>query len=253
MEQFDAIVLAGGSIGGEYSAAAGTSIKAMVPVGDSTVMARVLRALEASGRIAAMCIVGPPEVSCLATDPIGFVSAPGSAPRNVLAGLDLCTSSASRVLICASDTPLITGAAICNLLDRAPLEAEQANPVVFGDDFTGAYPGAPATYVSLAGTPPTGGPVTIGSQLIVTKDIIRRNISLFDTLFSRRKSQFGLAQILGPAFVLKLMARQLTITDIEVRASSLTGCHCCAVPGCSPDLAFDIDKLEEWQDALTRI
>jgi hypothetical protein len=54
-----------------------------------------------------------------------------------------------------------------------------------------------------------------------------------------------MASILGPGLACRLLLRRLRVTDLETRASALTGSRCLAVPDCLPELAFDIDRLTD--------
>lgn len=252
VERFDAIILAGGRIDGEYAQAAGTTVKALVRIGSSTILHRVLEAVSGSARVDRVAVVGPRETNTDLTSSQTWTSEHRSALENVLAGLDALkiggASTSDRVLICASDTPMLTASAIDELLTSAHSEADLAIPVVSADTYLSAYPHSPATFIRLR-----GGRYTVGSQIVARKQAMLRNSALFERMFRRRKSQLAMAALVGPVAILEFLAGRLTIADIEARASSITGCAARCVMNSAPELAFDVDELDEWRDACARL
>jgi len=245
--QLDAIVMAGGRISGTYARETGATIKALVPVGDGCALSATLGALAQCSRLVKICVVGPPDVEAVTGRRCHYVPEGKSVLENLIAGLDCCPGGASHVLLCASDTPMLTTHVVDDLLDNFPECAEFALPVVSAAGFRAAFPGAPATFVSLA-----TGQVTIGSQIVADKAALRRRLDLFEAMYARRKSQIAMARMLGASFILKLFIGRLKIEDIEEKLCAMTQSRCSAIMGASPELAFDIDTLEEWRDACRR-
>jgi len=62
--------------------------------------------------------------------------------------------------------------------------------------------------------------------------------------------QCGMAMLLGPKFVWDYLNKKLTVTDIEKKITQMVKINGTAVPGSPPELAFDIDYLEDYHYAL---
>ena len=235
----DAIILAGGRISGAYARAAGTSVKALAPVGAVPLLQRVLEALRAAETVGRICVVGPECLRPLGAPGVVWQSESGTALANLRAGLErLGVDGSDRVLICASDLPFLGAASLNDFLRRAPEEADVALPVVRRETFTDAFPGNWGIYVRLS-----EGAFTAGSQLLVRPGALLENLPLVRRLFEQRKNQLGMARTLGAGMLWRLVTRRLTVSEIETRARALTGCHCAAVLDCRPELAFDVDNM----------
>lgn len=242
MQPVDAVVMAGGRISGPYAEAAGTEIKGLVRVGGEPVARRVVEALFGAPGIGRVCVVGPEELTeALASGGQLWAPERGPALDNVRAGLERLGSECSeRVLLCGSDVPLIDVASIQDFLERAPDQADICLPAVRREHFTTLFPGSANMYVPLREGWHTGG-----SQYLIRPLALEKNEPLLRELFARRKSQLGMARSLGLGVAWKLVTRRLTIAELEDRARSLTGCDCKAVMECRPELAYDIDSLDD--------
>ncbi|MCC2667948.1 MAG: hypothetical protein K0Q72_419 [Armatimonadetes bacterium] len=241
----DAILMAGGRISGEYAQAAGTEIKALVSVAGQPVLRRVAEALHAAPGIGRVCVVGPVAVRAEVAGLAEWQPETETAFGNFQAGAEfLGTAGSDRVLLCGTDTPCLTPAAIQDFLQRAPDQADICLALVGRERFEQRFAEGRWVYVPLA-----DGHFTGGSQFLVRPRVLIENAHLIQRLFSQRKSQLGMAATLGLSCVIKLLLRRLRVSDLEARASFLTGCHCRAVPDCAPELALDIDNQAEWEYA----
>ncbi len=238
------IVFAGGRIDGAFAETVQTNVKALVRIGEVTMLETVLRALQACESVGEVLVVGPQEIR----DVLGsakFILEAGSAVGNLEAGLR-AMAAVDRVLLCGSDLPFLTEDALSDFLLRSPEDAQCAMPVVTRLDFEAVFSAAPNIYVPLA-----EGPVTVGSQFLIRPDALLQRIPLLRSLFKKRKSQIAMATTLGPSFIFKLLTRRLTIPVIEKRMSDIGGCACRAVLGCRPELGFDIDNLQSYTFAVS--
>jgi hypothetical protein len=59
-----------------------------------------------------------------------------------------------------------------------------------------------------------------------------------------------MARLLGPVFLLRFLARRLTIPEAEARASQITGCQCRVLMDADPRLSCDVDHLADYEYAL---
>lgn len=243
----DVILMAGGRISGEYAEAAGTTVKALAPLGGEPIVRKVARALREVPGLGRVCVVGPGEVRDAVEGLCEWEPERESALGNFQAGLArLQPAEHSRVLLCGTDVPTLVSHALEDFLVRAPDEGDIWMPVVHREAFDTRYPEGRWVYVPLA-----DGQFTAGSQFLVRPRAVLNNLPLIEELFARRKSQIAMAGRLGFPFLFKLLTRRLRVHELEARASALTGCRCRAVLNCHPELAFDIDNLAEWQYANT--
>jgi molybdopterin-guanine dinucleotide biosynthesis protein A len=249
----DAVVLAGGRISGLYARAAGTEIKALAPLRGSPLLRIVTDALRRTAGIERICVVGPEAVRDVIGAECIWEEETGSALDNVRAGIERLGRvpsgrGESPLLICGSDLPALDPPSLEDFLRRAPAEADICLPLVRRETFVAAFPGNLGIYMRLA-----EGAFTAGSLGLARPRAVLENMPLFRSLHHRRKTQIGMAQMLGTKVVWKLLCRRLSLSDIEARLSTVAGCRCRAVPDCRPELAFDIDNLldlryiEKWQ------
>ena len=238
----DAIVLAGGRIDGEYAAAVGSEVKALAPVRGRACGARVVDALLAAEWVGRIVVVGPEMVVPALPEGCTWVEESDSAYGNVHAGLNaLQPGEGDQVLLCGADVPALTSEALDDFIQRAPLDADFCLPVVRRERYLNAFPGSKNLYVRLA-----EGRFTGGSQYAVQPRAVRENEPILRELVRQRKSQLGMIKTFGLRFIWRLLTGRLTIPELEQRASELTASRCRAVPDCHPELAYDIDTLEDW-------
>lgn len=250
--QIPAVVTAGGRLSGPLAEAAGTTIKALAPVGGAPLIEPMLRALAATPGVGQAVIVGPTrELAVLngVAATVARIEEGATGTENMRRGLEAVEAEAGEghVLLCTSDMPFIEAGAIAWLLDNAPRDADIVYPVIRRADYDAAFPGSPNTWARLAGTEYTGG-----SILLVRPAAIRRNLALIEQVFHARKSQIGMAGLLGVPFVIRFLTGTLTVPQAEARACALTGCSCRALVGAPPQLAVDIDTLADYQWATAR-
>jgi len=91
---------------------------------------------------------------------------------------------------------------------------------------------------------------TTGCAYVIGVEALRRARPYIERVFENRKSKIGMARLLGPTFVFKWLTNRLRVPDIERKVSTLLGVQGAAVPHSPPELAFDIDYLEDYQYAL---
>lgn len=241
------IVLAGGRIHGEYAAATGTEVKAVVSVGDRPCVTRVVEALHTGEWVGRMVVVGPEVVREALPEGCPWVPESDSAYENVRVGLEaLGHDPQEQVLLCGADVPCLSAPALDDFILRSPVEGEFCLPVVRREHFQSAFPGSENIYVRLR-----EGHFTGGSQYLIQPRSVLENEPILRELVRQRKSQIGMVKTFGIHFILKLVTGRLTIPELERRASELTRSHCRAVPDCEPELAFDIDNLRD-RDYLDR-
>lgn len=250
MSKYDVIIPAGGRLNEAFSKVVGTQSKALIKFDGRSILERTITALRESGRVERIVLVGSSAV-------IENIDARGAdetlregatGPENIFRGLDHLAKLGSitdRIVICACDLPFIAPDAITKFLDRCPDRKDFCIPLVSEDDFAEAFPQATATFVQL-----TDGSFTTGGLFCVTPAGLRKAIHHIDHLFMHRKSKLGMAKLLGWGFAFRLLTRKLAVRDIEAKVVEILECTGAAVLDCPPELALDVDYVEDYHYAV---
>jgi len=249
----DVILPAGGRISGSFAAAAGTGVKALIPVGGRTVLERTLAALRGTGRVGRIVVIGPAEVAAhpaaRAADAV-LPEGGSTGPANIVRGIEWLRDAsggrhAERVLVVTTDLPFLTPEAINSFLDACPSDLDACVPVVRRDEFEARFPGSSGTYVRLR-----DGQWAIGCAFLVNPAMVLGNRARIEGVFAARKSPIAMARLLGPLFIARLLFGRLTVGQIEQRCLDILGCTGAGVRGCPPELAFDIDRPGDYRYAV---
>lgn len=242
----DIVLPAGGRISGSFAEAAGTEFKALTMWQGSTLLSKTILSLRRSGVANRIVVVGPDEVMAEAAD-LGAecIKEGNSGPDNLFLGLQKIleeqTAASGKVLICASDLPMLSSDSILWFVRNSPADADITVPVITASSYESAYPKSGSVYVPLK-----DGAATMGCLFLIQPAAIMNQRQKIDEAFSSRKSQWNTFRMLGPMFLLKYITRQLTISDIEQRCEAILGWRGRAVRNAPPDLACDIDSCEDY-------
>ncbi|MDQ7821611.1 MAG: nucleotidyltransferase family protein [Candidatus Eremiobacteraeota bacterium] len=245
-EPIPAVITAGGLISGGFASEAGTAIKAMVRIGERTLLEGTIEALKESGVVSAVALVAPGELegACEARSADAFIEADHDGVENIRKALTHY-SQAPRVLFCTSDLPFINGAAVRDFVARSPEHAVVTYPVFSKDEIDPAIrPGVPS-YLSLKEGLYTGGSVFC---LKVAPCLGR--IDEIGKAFRARKSPLAMARILGLKIILKFLLGSCSLDDIVARVERIMGGACALIRGCDAGITVDIDDLHSYHFAL---
>lgn len=238
MEIFDAVILAAGRLSARVAERAGVEIKALLKVGDTTPLRAIVAAMRAAPSIGRIIVVAP---SALRESPQGvkvdvWVDELASGDENAVAGLQ--AAHTRRAVLSASDVPFVEASHVTDFLARVPADADFAYPVYERAEFLSVFPGGRTSFARVGETQWTGG-----SVCLVNVELALRNAALLRRCFTARKSQLGMASLLGVRVMLRYASGRLKVTDIERRLSGLTRGKAVAVRGAHPALAMDCDSL----------
>jgi hypothetical protein len=227
-------------------------MKALIPLGGRTLLERTLAVLRATGRIERMVVVGPPEVADHAAVRGASAVLPEgpSGSDNVLRGLEWLVAArdehqAERALLVTTDLPFLTPTAVTGFLDACPPELDICLPLFTRQEVQARFPKSAPFCVGLR-----DGDWLIGCAFLLNPQAILDNRALIERVFAARKNPFAMARLLGPRFIARYLTRQLTVAHIEQRSLGLLGCTGRGIRGCSPELAFDIDRARDYIYAL---
>jgi CTP:molybdopterin cytidylyltransferase MocA len=250
--KIDAVLPAGGRITDELRRDVGAGLKALLPLGEETLLEHTLRALRATGRVRRIVVIGPDELVPHAGLADLVLPDAASGARNVLRGLTWLRKAngpaeADRALIVTTDLPFLTPSAVTGFLDACPAELDLCVPVLDRPEFEARFPGSPRRYVRLR-----DGEWIIGCTLLVNPTALARNREMVERVFAARRSQLGMARLLGAWFTLRFVTKRLGVGQIERKCLDLLGCTGGAIRGCEPEVAFDVDYPDDYRYAVAR-
>lgn len=250
----DVILPAGGRISGEFAAATGVGVKALIEIGGRTVLQRTIDALRATGQVRRAIVIGPDEIRqhpCSQSADAVLPEGGDSGPANIIRGIEWLRetdgSRADRVLIVTTDLPFLTPEAISTFIDSCPSDVDLCAALVSRKSFEERFPGSVNPYVKLA-----DGDWTLGCGFLVNPEAIETNRDHVERVFAARKSQIGMARLLGLGFIIQLVTHRLTVGRVEARARQMLGCSGKGIPGSPPEFAFDMDHIGEYRYAIAR-
>jgi len=249
----DALLPAGGRITGEFRQRAGVELKALIKFQDVSILERTIKALRGVDRVGKIVVVGPRAAHAEAINCVAAVDALDEADTgsaNVLLGLEWLQSQQNRadhVLVAATDMPFITPASVDGFLNQCPIDKDICVPVVERIPFERIYPGLVRTDTHLA-----DGYFRVGGLYLLDPATLLRNRAHLEEQFAARKSNLKMARMAGFSTIVRYITRRLSTEDIVRRACEILKCTGAVVKDASPELAFDIDLLDEYEYALNR-
>lgn len=247
--KMDAIILAGGETPEKLKVALGVSApteRALLAINGRTTIDYILESLQSVSSIGNTVVVAGPStleaVKDLSPGVIG-VAAQRTLVENVMAGAG--ASSSSQLLICTCDIPLVTPETWREFLEAvASRNLEAAYCIASRQSVEETFPEGKRTYATL-----TDGTFTGGNAFVLPRANMEQLKGLIDAGYRARKNPLGLARLLGPGFVFKAVTKKLSIADLERKASQILKCRAGAVAMKDAGLAFDVDKMEDYQVA----
>ncbi len=251
MPGLDVVIPAGGQMEEDFVRVTGVRHKPLVKFNDKTVIRSTIEALKGSAQVGRIVVVGADAVidhpDCVLAD--ARLPEKGTGPRNIMAGIEqlqMMPSPPERVLIVTSDLPFLTPSSVDRFLELCERNIDFNVPLIERPDYEEAFPGAEATFVKLL-----DGEWTTGCMYEVSVKGFRTALSHVEEVFTRRKSKFKIAQMLGPKFVWDYLLKKLTVPDIEAKITDLLKVQGRAIPGSPPELAYDIDYVDDYKYAVS--
>jgi molybdopterin-guanine dinucleotide biosynthesis protein A len=238
----DAVVLAGGPRDAVSALAPEAPNKAFVPIAGITLVARTIAALRSAPGVGRIAVVAPPDTRREpALAQADEVRADGpSMTQSLRSGLNGFAPE-ELVLVCASDLPILSAAAIEEFLALARASsADLVYACVERRAHVAQFPGVPHTWARLRdGTFCGGGCVALRPRILPALD------GLLGRLGAARKNPLRLAAIFGPRVLFEYALGALTIARVERRASELLGWSAVAAICTHPEIAVNVDRAAD--------
>ena len=241
----NAVITAGGLVDGDFASRIGTDVKALAPLGQTTLLDLAIDAARGAGaqRIAVVGGEAVRERFDSKVDHIIDAAAEGS--ENVMRALAAWPSS--PLLYLTSDLPFVSADGVRAFLDRSAQYCVTM-PLAEAHAYERRFPDAPGHVVELGGERVANGNVFyLAPQAI---EPVRRWATRF---FDARKSKLRMAILLGIPLLLRFAARSLTIEAIERKAGRTLGVPVRAIRDADPGICYDVDTLAEYEYACTRL
>lgn len=238
-----AVVLAGGRSKPDLLAVTGVPNRAFLRIEGESILTRVVRALQGSGWVGKIYVVGvtPPEGCHFLPDKGDFV-------ENVLQATSVAPDE-QYLLYATADTPFLTPQAVADFVNRALQSgADMCYPIIPLELCAQQFPNMPRTALSLR-----EGAFTGGNLLLVRAGVVRRQADLLRRAFTARKSIWALARILGVIIILRVVLaklfspRLLSISHIKHRVQQLMNATAQEIVTEYAEIGVDIDKVEHLQ------
>jgi CTP:molybdopterin cytidylyltransferase MocA len=240
---YNAVVTAGGRVGGAFAQTIGTQVKALAPFAGSTLLHRTIAALREAG-VERIAVVGGEEVRAACAAQVEQIVAESEDGAENLRRALYAWDGDSPLLYATSDMPFVTGAAIREFLNATPSDT-LALPLTEWRDFERRFPHAPPFGITLAKEK-----VVNGGIFAIPGGSARRIESFARRFFDARKSPLRMARLTGPVLLLQFVFKRLSVTQLQYHAHRLLGVPARAVRYAPPELAYDVDVLEEYRYAL---
>ncbi|HMS54517.1 MAG TPA: NTP transferase domain-containing protein [Fimbriimonadaceae bacterium] len=253
MRKFDVIVPCGGTIDDEFARVVNTRTKALVKFEDVTILTTTIAALRKSPHVDRIVVIGPESVgdTDAAKKADEFLIEGKTGPENIFRGLDWLLKTPNpptEVMIVTGDLPFLTAESINKFVALCPQGKDICIPLISKEEFQDLYPRAEATFVGLR-----DGTWTTGCAYLATASGLQTAVHHINLVFKNRKSKLGMARLLGLGFVFKYLTKSLSVQDVEGKAKHLLGIEGVAVRGVPPELAYDIDDLDDYHYALSNL
>ena len=246
MQQYDAVVLAGGRAPW-LKELCGTEHRCLAPIAGRRMLDYILDALQKSGRVQRIVVAADAEAitQLEGTLPANVTTCPAESdmPATAYAAvMALGESGSQNVLFACDDIPLLTAAGVQDFIqqcERVPGKGIYYT-IIPKDACLKSYPDAKRTFGTV-----TDGTFTGGNLLLVGREVVLNSQKLTREIFSLRKSPLRLANWLGWSFILKAVFRRLSINEAEKRFSHIMHTPSKAIITNFAEIGMDVDKPED--------
>ncbi|HOX17617.1 MAG TPA: NTP transferase domain-containing protein [Spirochaetales bacterium] len=239
----DAVLLAGGGSDptDPLHELAGGRAKALLPIAGKSMGQWVLDALEATGRVGRIVVVGlGPDCGLRSLKIDAWLPDTGSLFGNARSGAEaiLSVGGGPLVLLASVDVPALLPSHVDWVVDRA-LETEDDfyYSVIDRAIMEREFPGSGRSYIRFRDREVCGGDLTV-----IRPAALAGSGSIWKRLTAGRKSSARIALSVGVDVLLKLLFRRLAVADAVRIASGRLGFRGRALDCPHAELGMDVDK-----------
>lgn len=236
MQRGAALILAG-SRGGEDPVArdAGVSDKALIALGETTMLARVVHAVRAAG-FARIGVSANSSAVRDETDRLGATPLDAAAGPSASAG-DALRLLGTPLLVTTGDHALLDPAWIRNFVARVPAEADVAVLLARRDAVEAAAPGSRRTYLRFA-----DGEWSGCNLFYLATPCSERVIALWQQVERDRKRPWRIVRRLGPGLLLRYLLGRLPLSMAIAHLGRCAGVNAVVIAATDGLAAVDVDK-----------
>lgn len=234
-----AIVLAGRKNTGRLRAAAPeVAWEALIPLAGRPMAGYVVAALGAVREVRQLIVAGPTE---LAQGAVRQVDPGADLADTLRRAAALLPAEEEEVLLAAGDAPLLTAAALADLLAACRRRGLAFGyPIVSRARCEAQFPGVRRTYVRLR-----EGAFTGGNCFYLRREALPAAMGFMERIYTARKRPLRLAALLGWGTVLHLLTGTLRLRDAERVGARLLGWPAAAVVMDDAGIGVDVDSPED--------
>ena len=238
------VVLAGGRNSAEMAAATGVKNRALIPLGDRTMLDYVTSALGGTASVGEVYVVG----DVPAGPGYRVIRGGETLLDNLMAGVRAAEAGVGgdRLLVSTSDIPFLTPQAVDDFVGSA---------VRSGADLCCSYVPVGLCYARFPDMKRTAvklreGRLTLGNLMLVNPHFLMANQETISRAYDARKSPVKVAQMLGPGLLVRLLLAQLiapsllTVGALERGVGRLLGggARAAGIRSEYPEIGTDVDK-----------
>ncbi len=242
LQSVSAVVLAGRENTSRLKDVTAEQWEALIDIGGQPMLSWVLNALKQSRSVGSITVVAPRQQFAPQYEgaDVTVVEPRGTMIDNALEGCRAAPDT-EFVLVATSDIPFITGPIVDRFVDLCLRErADFFYPILRKHETEQRFPGVKRTYATLKEGTFTGG--NIG---LIRKSMVWSAAAKANAFVENRKSPVKQAGLLGWSFVLKLLLKSLSLTELERTISRYLGLRGKAVILGDPEIGVDVDKPED--------
>lgn len=237
--KYDALILAGGKLEDTFRQFGDVPNKAFLPLGGRCMAEYVVEALVNSEMIGRVFLVAPAkEISMNFIS--GVICGGKTLFESLCLGLRGIPNPTKKVLIVASDLPLLSPKSICNFISNAKeFEADLYYPFVERGDSEARFPDLPHTWLKLK-----EGVFCGGGVVLVNPERFKDLSELAKKVTTYRKAPWRLVALFGLLNMIKFAMRCLKVKELEKKGTQLLGFPVKGIQSHDPEIAFNVDDAE---------
>jgi 2-phospho-L-lactate guanylyltransferase (CobY/MobA/RfbA family) len=207
----------------------------------------VLRALQQASTIGEVLLAAPSDFPPQ-PDADRHIPVDGGLEENVRVAIAHCPGAEFVVLVTA-DIPFLQPHSMDDYVrDSLATGADLCYSAITQEACQSQFPGMKRTYLH---TPQ--GSVTGGNVVVQRVSTYERQAETLREAYAARKNPVFLARLIGLGNVVKLLARRLTLRDIEQATGRIMGVKVRLVVSSHADLGTDVDRPEDLRLARERL